>query len=266
MIFMKKIYLEDINLERFRELNVEPHKESSLLYNKNKVYKIFNDLENEDRYRKQIKIELLGDGIELPNTIMPKEELFYYFINQFEGYTMDYINNNETLYKKFLGGKIINMFLDVLYNLSKTYQIIHSDPRNIILSDVHASNIIVDKQFNPYIIDIDSCKIAGFRNESIPLALKYYLQNRNLFTSIKEFETTKNTDNLCFIIMILGIIFRKHIDNIYQYEYDEKSEEIIMLKEIRNIFIEIKKSNQIIEIPYFHELIKERNYFRKLTK
>lgn len=263
---MRMIYLEDINLSKLHKIKGTSHQESTLFHDKTTAYKIFNDLEKQARERKQIKVELLGDGVSLPNTLMPKEELFYGHIDEFEGYTMDYKKRTKTLYQKFLEGRDITFFLDIIYNVSKSYQTIHTDPRNIVMSDVHAGNIIIDKEFIPYIIDIDSCKIDGVRNESIPLSLKYYLQNRNLYTSIKEVETTPNTDRLCFFMMVLGIIFRKHIDNIHQCEYDEKTEEIIMLKEIRNLFVEIKKSSTIPEVPYFHEVIKERSYFRKLSK
>lgn len=263
---MKKIYFEDIDLDKLHTIEGTTHKESTIFYDETTIYKIFDDLYGQERKNKQTKVELLGDGLSLPNTVMPREEIVYEFLNnRFEGYTMDYIKHSKTLYKTFLDGKNIDKLVTILNTISKSLEIIHKDPRNIILSDVHVENIIIDKQFNPYIIDIDSCKIDGLKNDSIPMTLKHYLQNRHLFRSMEETETTKNTDKLCFLMMIIGLIFNKQIDRISIYEYDEKMEDINILKNMREIILEIRKSKTIPEVPYFHEIIIPK-LTKKLTK
>lgn len=255
---MEKLFLEDINLCRLSNIKGTSNVESVLFHDKKTVYKIFNDLHDDKRKRKQQKVELLADGKPLPITIMPKEELVYgIFNNRFEGYTMDYISSSKTLYKAFLKNKRLNILLPLLIAISKSLEEIHSDPRDIAIGDIHVENIIVDKHYNPYFVDIDSCKIANLKDDAIPMTLKYYLINRHLFRSIDETEVTKNTDKLCFLIMSLGIIFDKHIDRITINEYDTLTEKINILKNMRNIFIEMKQSSIVPEVPYFHQIVKE---------
>jgi len=264
---MERIYLDDIDLCRLSEIRGADNKESVLFHDKNTVYKIFNDLHDYERTRKQTKIELLGDGLPLPITVMPKEELVYGFLNnRFEGNTMDYITASKTLYQAFVKNKNLRVLLPLLIRISKSLEEIHSDPRNIVISDLHAENIIVDKNYNPYIVDIDSCKIDGIKNDAIPMTLKHYLLNRQLFRSIDETETTTNTDRLCFLMMVLGLIFNKHIDRISMHQYDEVAERIVMLQTMRELVLEIKKSTTIPEVPYFHEIVKEDDLVLRRTR
>ena len=262
---MRKIYLEDIDLDTLEEINGVSHKESTLFYDKNTVYKLFDDLTDSERRRKETKVELLGDGNPLPIIIMPQDKIVYGFLNdRFEGYSMDYISDSNTLLKAFTGNKKIHLFLYLINIISQSIEKIHKDPRNIVISDLHAKNIILDKNFNPHIVDIESAKVDGIKNDAIALSLHNYLSNRNLSTNI---ETTPNTDRLCLLMMTLNILFEKHIDKISQYEYDEKSEQLATLKNMRELIIEIQKSSAIPEVPYIHELIQYSDIFkRSLTK
>ena len=252
---MRKIYLEDIDLSELKPINNQEHKESILFHDDKTIYKLFDDLEESKLKRKQQKIELLGDGLPLPSTIMPTSELFYCFpFETFQGYGMDYKKETETFYQKFSNNIKNEDLIEILKIISHTLMEIHKDPRNIIISDLHARNIIVDSRNNPYFIDIDSCKIDRLKNDTIPLMLKQYLLKRNLFTSIESFETTPNTDRLCFLIMLLNTVFKKSFDRITLYEYDEKTEHIEILKDLRSIITLLKISPFIPEIPYLHEI------------
>lgn len=265
---MKKIYLEDINLSKLRPIKCAEHKESTLFHDNTTAYKIFGDLSDYKRKCKQTKIELLGDGEPLPMTVMPRDELVYGFLNnRFEGNTMDYISSSKTLYKAFLKNKNVRKLLPLLLTISISLEEIHQDPRDIVISDLHAENIIIDRHFNPYFIDIDSCKIEGIKNDTIPMTLKNYLSNRKIFRGMYETTTTQNTDRLCFLMMILGIMFNKHIDRIPLYQYDEKAERIEVLRIIREIVLEVQKSSTIPEVPYFHEMVKPGDFpIRRLIK
>ena len=258
---MRKIYLENIDLDELEEIGGVSHKESTLFYNKNTIYKLFDDLTDSERRRKETKVELLGDGSILPITVMPKDKLVYGFLNdRFEGYSMDYISDATTLLKAFTENKKMYLFLYIINIVSQAIEKIHKDSRNIVISDLHAKNIILDKNMNPYIVDIESAKIDGIKNDTIALSLHNYLLNRNLYTNI---ETTPNTDRLCLLMMALNIIFRKHIDKISQYEYDEKAEQIATLKNMRELVLEIQKSSTIPEVPYIHELIQYSDIFKR---
>ena len=262
---MRKIYLEDIDFDTLEKISGASHKESTLFYDKNTIYKLFDDLSDSERRRKETKVELLGDGTQLPLTVMPKDKIVYGFLNdRFEGYSMDYISDSTTLLKAFTRNKKIYLFIYLINNISKAIEKIHKDPRNIVISDLHAKNFILDKNFNPYIVDIESAKIDGIKNDTISLSLHNYLSNRNLYTNI---ETTPNTDRLCLLMMSLNIIFGKDIDKISQYEYEEKAEQLATLRNMKELVLEIKKSSNIPEVPYIHESIQYSDIFkRSLTK
>ena len=211
---MRKIYLENIDLDALEKISGGSHKESTLFHDDTTAYKLLDDLTDSARKRKETKIELLGDGCPLPITVMPQDKLVYGFLNErFEGHTMPYINDANTLFKTFIGSKKMYLFLYLLNIISQSLEKIHQDARNIVISDLHAQNIILDKNLNPYIIDIESAKIDGIKNDTIALSLKQYLSDRNLYFGIRKTETTPNTDRLCFLMMMLSIIFKKHIDN-----------------------------------------------------
>lgn len=261
---MRVLYLEDIDLCDLKEIKESDNKESTLFRDRNKVYKIFDDMSDYDRECKCRKIELLSDGKELPITVMPEDALVYGWLNdRFEGYTMDYIKESKTLNKLSIRNKDIRVLLSILILISKSLEEIHLDSRNIVISDLHAENIIVDKNYKPHIIDIDSCKIDGIKNDAIPMALKQYLSNRNLFSSLSQTNTTRNTDRLCFLMMAISLIFNKHIDKISMYQYDEVSERINILKNMREIVLEVQKSQTIPEVPYFHHMIEDKTIIRK---
>lgn len=272
---MEKIYLDDINLRRLRKVTGVDHRESTLFHNKTTIYKIYDDLDEYKLGRKQRKIELLGDGESLPITMMPKSKIFSRIpiemfsrtpIEIFEGVGMDYISS-QTLYKKFRRNKDTVLLFGILDTVSRSVMQIHQDPRNIVISDLHAQNIIVDRDYNPYIVDIDSCKIDGIKNDTAPVGLKNYLSKRGLYISLSELETTSNTDRFCLLIMALDMLFHKNFDKISLYEYDEKSEEIETLKNMRELVVELQTSSIMPELPYFHELIKSSDtYSRRLKK
>ena len=257
---MKSIYFDDINFSCLSKQKMTNNKESVLFHNNDTIYKFFVTLSNDERKRKQQKVEILSSEKISPIIINPKEQIICKNLDeQFEGYTMDYIKSSKTLYKAFVKNKRLSILLPILITISKSLEEIHSNPMDIVISDLHAENIIVDKNYKPYIIDIDSCKIATIKNDSIPTTLKYYLLNRNLFHSIEETKTTKNTDKLSFLMMSLGLIFNKHVDDILMNQYDKVAERIIILQTMREIVLEIKKCKTIPEVPYFHEIIIEND-------
>lgn len=253
---MEKIYFDDINFSYLSKQKGTHNKENILFHNKDTIYKFFVTLLDYERDQKQEKIEILHNEEISPMIIHPKEQIICERLNnRFEGYTMDYIKSSKTLYKAFVKNKRLNILLPILVTISKSLEEIHSSPMNIVISDLNAENIIIDKDYKPYIIDIDSCKISNIKNDSIPTTLKYYLLNRNLFRSIEETETTKNTDKLSFLMMTLGLIFNKHVDDISMSQYDKVAERIVILQIMREIVLEMKKSTTIPEVPYFHEII-----------
>ena len=256
---MAKIDLENIDLRKLHQINSKQHLESNLFHNQEHIYKIFKDLSIYQTMKKQRKIELLKDGENLENVIMPKDELFYQ--NEFIGYTMEYIKNSIPLFDFNKRSKDISLFLKILLIVSKSLEKIHQDPRNILVGDLNFDNIIIDKDFNPYFVDFDSCKIKGLENEAIPAILGSYLLNRNII----KVDTTKNTDKFSLLLCTLYMIFKKHIDVVSIYQYDQKSEKIETLKNIREFILEMKKNEKVPEVPYLHEIISPIDIHSKKT-
>lgn len=246
---MKKINLANIDLTKLPQLNDSPHLESDLYHNDEIVYKIFKNFDEYKINKKQRKIELLRDGNSLPNVLMPIDNL--YFNDTFFGYTMKYIMDSITLFNFNARSKDIKIFLQILTTISKSLKEMHQDPRDIIIGDLNFDNIILDKNYNPYFCDIDSCKINGLLNETNPAIVVSYLKNRR----ISNIDTNRNKDRLSLLLSTLYMIFKKHIDELSIYEFDKKAEHLETLRNIRNLILEIKKYQNIPEVPYIHELI-----------
>lgn len=246
---MERIELGNINFGKVYMIKTKYHLESDLYHDNETAYKIFKILPKKQLARKQRKIELLHDGEALPNVVMPKAEIFSE--DFFFGYTMDYIKDSINLGDFTQRSKDINLFFQTLSTISKSVEQIHRDPRKIMIGDLNSNNIIIDKDFNPRFVDIDSCQINGLRNETIPASLALYLKNR----SINYIDTTKESDKFSLLLCSLFVIFKKHVDKISMSDFDEKAEKIETLRNMRTLVLEIKRNQQLSEVPYVHELI-----------
>lgn len=250
---MGRINLANIDLSKLPQINSSPHLESDLYHDEEIVYKIFKNFDEYIITKKQRKIELLRDGNELPNVIMPIDDL--YFDETFFGYTMKYIINSISLYDFNKVSKDIKLFLQILLKISKSIEEIHHDPRDIAIGDLNFDNIILDNSFNPYITDSDSFKIAGLLNETNPAIIDSYIKNRG----ISNIDINQNTDKLSLILWTIYMIFKKHIDEISMYEFDKKAEYLETLRNMRTLILEMKKYRKIPNTPYLHELIADND-------
>lgn len=248
-INMGKIELNSIDFSKLHKIDSQYHAESELFHDYKIAYKIFKGLSEYKLKKKQRKIELLADGPSLASTVMPIDEIFDKM--SFSGSTMKYIDESISLFDFNKRSRDIHLFFQILMILSKSVQEIHQDPRDIIIGDLNFDNVIIDKNFNPYIIDIDSCQIDGLINETFPAILQLYYHIRG----IKIMETTRNNDRLSLILCTLYVIFKKDIDSISVYDFDEKAERIQTLRNMRGFILETKKFQGIPEVPYIHELI-----------
>lgn len=145
-----------------------------------------------------------------------------------EAFTMKYIkginlsvilNNPDITYEEKIHYlKSIGRILEQMQNIRK-----YTDLNNFYLGDIHEDNFLVerDKQ-EVYIVDLDSCKIAG--NKSFP---GRYLTNSSLikYNSTKyqtlsqtddlaDYKIDENTDIYCYIIMILNYLYDGRVDRL----------------------------------------------------
>ena len=145
-----------------------------------------------------------------------------------EAFTMKYIkginlsvilNNPDITYEEKIHYlKSIVRILEQMQNIRK-----YTNLNNFYLGDIHEDNFLVkrDKQ-EIYIVDLDSCKIAG--NKSFP---GRYLTNSSLIKynntkyqtlsqtdDLADYKIDENTDIYCYIIMILNYLYDGRVDRL----------------------------------------------------
>lgn len=241
---MELLNFNDINFNILKELDYKNATESTLYYNDKTIYKIYKNFI--ESYRKKNKILLLNDGERISNVIIPDKLILDGSFTL--GCGMKYISDANT-FGKYRNN---NSFILLLYIISLSLKKIHTDPRNIVIGDLHFGNIIIDSNLNYYFIDMDSCMIDGLLPERLPNIIVSYAKNRGNF----NFDISRETDKLCMFLSTIEAIFNKDIDKLSMYEYDKKAEEINTLKNMKRYFLEIKNAtNYIPNIPYFDELI-----------
>lgn len=145
-----------------------------------------------------------------------------------EAFTMKYIkginlsvilNNPDITYEEKIHYlKSIGRILEQMQNIRK-----YTNLNNFYLGDIHEDNFLVERDKQEiYIVNLDSCKIAG--NKSFP---GRYLTNSSLikYNSTKyqtlsqtddlaDYKIDENTDIYCYIIMILNYLYDGRVDRL----------------------------------------------------
>lgn len=145
-----------------------------------------------------------------------------------EAFTMKYIkginlsvilNNPDITYEEKIHYlKSIGRILEQMQNIRK-----YTNLNNFYLGDIHEDNFLVERDKQEiYIVDLDSCKIAG--NKSFP---GRYLTNSSLIKynntkyqtlsqtdDLADYKIDENTDIYCYIIIILNYLYDGRIDRL----------------------------------------------------
>ena len=145
-----------------------------------------------------------------------------------EAFTMKYIkginlsvilNNPDITYEEKIHYlKSIGRILEQMQNIRK-----YTNLNNFYLGDIHEDNFLVERDKQEiYIVDLDSCKIAG--NKSFP---GRYLTNSSLIKynntkyqtlsqtdDLADYKIHENTDIYCYIIMILNYLYDGRVDRL----------------------------------------------------
>ena len=145
-----------------------------------------------------------------------------------EAFTMKYIkginlsvilNNPDITYEEKIHYlKSIGRILEQMQNIRK-----YTNLNNLYLGDIHEDNFLVERDKQEiYIVDLDSCKIAG--NKSFP---GRYLTNSSLIKynntkyqtlsqtdDLADYKIDENTDIYCYIIMILNYLYDGRVDRL----------------------------------------------------
>lgn len=145
-----------------------------------------------------------------------------------EAFTMKYIkginlsvilNKPDITYEEKIHYlKSIGRILEQMQNIRK-----YTNLNNFYLGDIHEDNFLVERDKQEiYIVDLDSCKIAG--NKSFP---GRYLTNSSLIKynntkyqtlsqtdDLADYKIDENTDIYCYIIMILNYLYDGRVDRL----------------------------------------------------
>lgn len=161
------------------------------------------------------------------------------------------VSNDLTNKEKIYYLKKVGETLEQLKNIRR-----YSDLKDIYINDLHESNFMINhnkKQL--YVIDLDSCKIAG--NTAFPAK---YLTPKGLFNStpskyqinseesIPGFVTAnENSDLYCYNMMILNFLYGDNINNFSVSEFYEYLNYLKYLKvndEMLNFFYRLVNNNR----------------------
>ena len=211
-----------------------------MLENKKLLFKEYYCNEKETLDNKIYTLEYLDkyrNIIDLDELIIP--EYFVFLENEFKGIMMKFvrgINMENILYspsynikEKMRLLKIVGLFLKKLDRINEKENI------NFFIGDLHEGNIIVDKNNNINIVDLDSCKIG----ENIPSYSKYLVSVKHKYLAslkhkdiIREkykmnkfknvIDQDRNTDLYCYTMIVLNTLFQGNvanldIDDFYKY-------------------------------------------------
>lgn len=143
--------------------------------------------------------------------------------------------------------------------ISITLKKIHRRGESIVIADLSFFNILVseiESTLDYFFIDFDSVLIGeDLKEDRIALLTKDYSSYRNV-----RLKINRNFDRLTFLLYFLESVFEKSIIEVSMYEYDEMSERVNILRDLRNLIIELKKNEGTVPfVPYLHEVIGSLN-------
>lgn len=253
---MNKINYHDIDFNELAKLNVESS-ESSIYVDKNRkrLYKIFKTRYLDELFDKSEKLDLLVQKNHI-RMIVPDTKIINY--GCFVGTVEEYINGVDLsdIFKKYDN---INDIMGIFIKSSIALEEIHEE--EIVVADLHAGNIRIDENGNPYYLDALSCCIGDKENNMISCLLYDYFKEKNI--QIKK--VTKEMDKLSFMLMTYTLLCQNMFDENKKLDFNSRFERLKYLKKLLGIFELLNSIEEKIDIPYFHEIIKP-NHIKKYKK
>ena len=253
---MNKINYHDIDFNELAKLNVESS-ESSIYVDKNRkrLYKIFKTRDLTELFDKSEKLDLLVQKNHI-RMIVPDTKIINY--GCFVGTVEEYINGVDLsdIFKKYDN---INDIMGIFIKSSIALEEIHKE--EIVVADVHSGNIRIDENGNPYYLDALSCCIGDKENNMISYLLYDYLKEKG----IQIQKVTKEMDKLSFMLMTYTLLCQNTFDETKELDFNSRFTRLKYLKNLLGIFELIESSEDNIDVPYLHEIIKP-NHTKKYKK
>lgn len=247
---MELINLKDVNLSSMNLSMIQGTK-SSVYINGNECYKILNGLYIGEK-RQLLKKFYDMDGIKIDDVLFPKELIIDDGI--LAGYTMDYFQDSMNLYDYFTKERFVDVN-DIFRATKKASLIVRKVHENgIILQDFSFDNILINKNFNVKICDIDGCKYKENESPFISMIMHNYYD----VIMGKRYTLDENFDNQSLLFsMLLAIYHKMHFS---MEDYDTLSDKIKTLKNIRTLVSSLLKDSNT-KVPYLDEIISDDDHF-----
>lgn len=253
---MNKINYHDIDFNELTKLNVESSESSIYVDKKRKrLYKIFKTRDLTELFDKSEKLDLLVQKNHI-RMIVPDTKIINY--GCFVGTVEEYINGVDLsdIFKKYDN---INDIMGIFIKSSIALEEIHEE--EIVVADLHAGNIRIDENGNPYYLDALSCCIGDKENNMISYLLYDYLKEKG----IQIQKVTKEMDKLSFMLMTYTLLCQNTFDETKELDFNSRFTRLKYLKNLLGIFELIESSEDNIDVPYLHEIIKP-NHTKKYKK
>lgn len=253
---MNKINYHDIDFNELTKLNVESSESSIYVDKKRKrLYKIFKTRDLTELFDKSEKLDLLVQKNHI-RMIVPDTKIINY--GCFVGTVEEYINGVDLsdIFKKYDN---INDIMGIFIKSSIALEEIHKE--EIVVADVHSGNIRIDENGNPYYLDALSCCIGDKENNMISYLLYDYLKEKG----IQIQKVTKEIDKLSFMLMTYTLLCQNTFDETKELDFNSRFTRLKYLKNLLGIFELIESSEDNIDVPYLHEIIKP-NHTKKYKK
>lgn len=254
---MNKINYHDIDFNELAKLNIESS-ESSIYVDKNRkrLYKIFKTRYLDELFDKFEKLDLLVQKNHIKRMIVPDTKIIN--CGCFVGTVEEYINGVDLsdIFKKYNN---INDIMGIFIKSSIALEEIHEE--EIVVADLHAGNIRIDENGNPYYLDALSCCIGDKENNMISYLLYDYLKEKG----IQIQKVTKEMDKLSFMLMTYTLLCQNTFDETKELDFNSRFTRLKYLKNLLGIFELIESSEDNIDVPYLHEIIKP-SHIKKYKK
>lgn len=223
---MRIIKLEDNDIEKLKEFEIDLHLNESKIYfyDNNQLLKIFKSSIEEYITNKMFIINrlfYLKKYIDTDNFIMPNNIVRFHGFNS--GYTMDFIDDSDNL-KIIMDSNKISLEDKVCLLKQMAYILLETENNKVLkdinfhLSDIHEGNFIYDnKDKKVKCVDMDSSYLKG----SLTSNSKYLTYNYKLWDYEKKYPLIEkgiekgnitpniNTTILSFYYMFLNLLTNK---------------------------------------------------------
>lgn len=244
---MEKINIKDININSLQRLANQGSK--SITYTDgNTCYKVLTGLYTDEKEVLEDKFQELSslhiDKVLMPKDLIVKDGLL-------EGYTMDYFKDSKNL-SDFYSTRFYNIkdLFESLKEASKILRKIHDS--GIIYQDLSFENILINKDKEIRFCDIDGCSYKYYNAPFISLLLKCFLLDYRK----EKVYLSKDLDKLSMLVSFYDIIFDEEINHISKRQYKELSNNVVTLKESRELFETLlNKKSLLTTLPYLDEII-----------